>query len=225
MALRATLLLALALATVIPVTATAQTIGLNNARGEPSNVMPVLPKSDLTDTPEDKIPNEIGDKLYDRCLSKVPPHFTPDAHYNYCACTSAATVATMKMSELRGIQSQKSWKLGNKAFEKYVGEVVAPCLDMPVEDMEFMSCILYRGNDWRINRIPQYCKCVSVGVREHVKKFGESELMIEWGTPNKNYDSPLEALWNSPEYNRNKNDVRERCIGYYMRYDPFTGGQ
>lgn len=214
------------LAAFASATAQAQTFDFNKARsGNISNVMPVLPQNDLTDTPEDKIPNSTVEKIYDRCLSKVPPRFTPDAHQYYCACTSAATAATMKMSELKEMQSKKNWKLGNATFEKYVGDVVTPCMDIPVDDMEYMSCILYRGNDWRIDRIPQYCKCVSVGIREHVKKFGESELMIEWGDSSKRYDSPLEALWNSQEYNTKKNKIRETCIGSYMRYDPFKGGR
>jgi len=205
--------------------ANAQTFDFQKARASaPSNLMPVLPSEDLVESPDNKISNDIANKIYDRCLSKVPPRFTPDAHQYYCGCASTATQATIKMKELRELQSQKNWKLGNKTFEKYIHNVVAQCIDMPVEDMEYMNCILYRGTDWRIDRIPQYCKCVSNGARKYVKDFGEADLMIEWGDTKRTYESPLDALWYSRGYNNKKREVSENCIGNYMRYDPTRGG-
>lgn len=190
------------------------------AKNVASNILPILPDEALPDTALDRIPQELVTKISDRCLSKVPPRFTPDAHQYYCACTAAATQAMIKMSELRELQKIENWKLGNPVFEKYVHEVVAPCIDMPVDDMEYMSCVLNRETDWRIDSIPLYCKCVSRAVKEHVTKYGEGEMMIEWGNPNKRFDSPLSALWHSDTYNYYKQKYSGQCIGGHMKKDP-----
>ncbi|HRK97409.1 MAG: hypothetical protein KDJ26_03835 [Alphaproteobacteria bacterium] len=185
-----------------------------------SNILPILKNEVLKSTPNGTISNEIIEKIYDQCLSKVPPHFTPDAHQYYCSCTAAGTSAAIKTDELKELQSKKNWKLGNKTFEKYVHEVVMPCIDIPIDDMEYMSCILNRSHDWRVDRIPQYCKCISHAAKNHVIEMGETEMMVEWGNPLKNYMSPLDALWYSDTYNRYKRQYSEQCLGSYMTKDP-----
>ncbi len=189
------------------------------ARNVASNIMPILPNDVLEAAPLDRISKSTVNKIYDQCISKVPPRFTPDAHQYYCTCSAAATEATIKMSELKELQNRKNWKLGNKPFEKYVHEVVMPCIDMPVDDMEYVSCVSYRGNDWRVSRVPQYCQCVSKLMKKHVIEMGESEMMIEWGDQTKFYLSPLDALWNSGTYNRYKKQYSEQCLGSYMKKD------
>ena len=195
----------------------------NAARFSNSNIDPILPDVPLNDTPKDVIPNEIATKLYDRCLSKMPPRFTPDGLQYFCTCTAAAIQGNLRMSELREIQNKRNWKLGNKAFEKYIHTSVIPCLDMPVNDMEYMDCVLYRGMDIRVSRVPLYCRCVSAAMSDHFTQFGETEMMTEWGDPGKRYDSPLTALWESESYNRNKDLIGEKCLASYLSDYPFTG--
>lgn len=187
-----------------------------------SPLMPVLPSEFLKDTPSNIVTNDVADQLYARCKSQLPPRFTPDAHEYYCSCATAATVGTMKMSEIQDLQSSTKWVLGNKNFEKYINNVVHPCMDFPVEDMEYLSCVLNRNNDWRIKRIPEYCKCVSYNTRKHVEHYGNTEILITWGTPNTSYASPLDALWNNETYNDYKRKYREECIGNYMESDPYN---
>ena len=111
----------------------------NAARFTNSNIDPILPNTPLNDTPRDVIPNDIATKIYDQCLSKVPPRFTPDGHQYFCTCTAAAIQGNLRLSELREIQNKRNWKLGNKAFEKYIHTSVIPCLDMPVNDIAYLS--------------------------------------------------------------------------------------
>lgn len=187
-----------------------------------STLMPVLPPDQLIAGIQGTVSKETANFLSDRCLSKIPNRFTSEALQYYCACTAAATIGTMKMSELYELQDSRNWKVGNKPFEKYVTEVVTPCLDVPVEDMEYESCILYRGNDWRVNNFPQYCKCVSKAVRGHVKEWGTSEIMMEWGKPGVVYDTPLDALWENSTYNQYKNQFRTQCVGSSMVKNPYN---
>ncbi len=186
-----------------------------------STIMPVLPPEQLIAGIQGTISRETANHLSDRCLSRIPNRFTSEALQYYCACTSAATMGTMKMSELYELQDKKSWKVGNKSFEKYITNVVSPCIDVPIEDMEYESCILYRGNDWRVKNFPQYCQCVSRAVRGHVKELGTSEIMTEWGRPGVVYDTPLDALWENPTYNQYKNQFRTQCIGNSMAKSPY----
>lgn len=194
----------------------------NAARYIDTNIDPILPGVDLTDTVKDVIPNDVATKIYDRCLSKMPPRFTPDGLQYYCACTSAAVQGNLRMSELRTLQNKANWKLGNQAFEKYIHTSVIPCLDMPVNDMEYMACILYRGMDIRVSRVPLYCQCVSTAMSNHFQQFGEIEMMTEWGNSIKRYDTPLAALWESESYNENKDFINEQCLATYLSDRPYT---
>lgn len=185
-----------------------------------SNILPILKDEVLVDSPGNKIPDETVEKIYDQCKSRMPSKFTPDSLEYYCSCSAAATSASMSMSELKELQKRENWKLGNAAFEKYVHNVVMECIDVPVDDMEYMSCILNRGNDWRVERIPLYCKCLSSSLKNYALKNAEAEMMLEWGSPGKRYSSPLEALFNSSTYNYNKNEFSKNCIGHYKDKDP-----
>ncbi|MDY0028756.1 MAG: hypothetical protein RBR86_02310 [Pseudobdellovibrionaceae bacterium] len=185
-----------------------------------SNILPILKDETLTSTPGNKIPDATVEKIYDQCKSKVPSKFTTDSLEYYCSCSAAATSAAMSMSELQELQKRENWKLGNAAFEKYVHEVVMQCIDVPIDDMEYMSCIMNRGNDWRVERIPLYCKCLSKSLKEYALKNGEAEMMLEWGTPGKRYASPIDALYNSTTYQYNKNEFSNNCISHYKDKDP-----
>ena len=193
---------------------------MNAAKNIASNIMPVLPDETFTAAPGNTIPPETMEKIYDTCTSKMPRHFTPESLRYYCACSAAATSANISMSELIEMQDRRNWKLGNKTFEKYVHEVMAQCIDVPVDDKEYMACVTNRSTDWRVERVPLYCKCVSKGMKNYASKFGEIDMMMEWGNTSKWYLSPLEALYYNNNYVSKKNEYAKNCIGHYRSKDP-----
>jgi hypothetical protein len=105
--------------------------------------------------------------------------------------------------------------VGNKVFEKYVHNVVKPCMNEPIEDIEYMYCIMYRGNDWRIKLPIPYCKCSSRGVRKDFEAGGEANMMIAWGGAIK-YQDPIDALWGSELFQASRTKNRDVCAGTYM---------
>lgn len=183
---------------------------------EPSRLFPIVPENEIIGAPDDKISKDNITKIYDRCLSRAPDKFTPDAHRYYCTCSAAATEETMSVGDLKELQKEKSRELGNKAFEKYVHNVMKPCMDMPVEDTEYMHCIMNRKNDWRIHLPIPFCKCVSKGVREHFEEFGEEEMMVSWGNKKMFYDDPIEAFWSNTAFQNARAKERKFCTGAYM---------
>lgn len=186
-----------------------------------STIMPVLPPDQLISGIQGSVSRETANALRERCLSRVPNRFTADGLQYYCTCSSAATMGNITFKELRDLQDKRNWVAGNKSFEKYIDTVVTPCMDMPIEDIEYESCVLRRNNDWRVKNVPQYCQCVSGAVRAHVKEFGTAEIITEWGKPGKVYDTPLDALWNSNPYNQYKDKFRTDCLEGAIPKSPY----
>lgn len=183
---------------------------------EPSRLFPIVPEAEIIGTPNGAIGDDVIAKIYDRCMSRLPSRFTPEAHEYYCACSSAATQGTMTITDLKTLQKDTNRKVGNKAFEKYVHNVMKPCLEMPVEESEYMYCVMYRKNDWRIRYPLPYCKCVSRGVREHFEIYGEPEMMMSWGNTLKKYNDPVDSLWDNEAFQKGRTASKKGCIGSYM---------
>jgi hypothetical protein len=181
-----------------------------------SRLFPIVAPTDIVGADTDPVSKDVVNKIYDRCLSRVPPRFTPDAHNYYCACAAAATHATITNEDLKQLQSEKNRKLGNKSFEKYVHEVMKPCMDIPVGDTEYMYCVMNRHNDWRIKFPLPFCQCVSKGVQSHFEESGEEDMMVSWGNTGAGYRDPIDALWYNHTFNRARESSKDKCVGSYM---------
>lgn len=188
----------------------------------PTNLVPIVEGKDLEGNPKGAIPDAVIRKIDDRCLSKVPERFTPDAHHTYCACASAATQGTVRLGELAELQKKENRVIGNKIFEGYVQNVVAPCMEMPVEEIEYLYCVLYKSNDLRISFIPTYCQCVGRKMSEHVKKLGSANILLELANTTRAKGDPVQALWKSENYQRVLEESRDSCALSYLKPDtPF----
>lgn len=181
-----------------------------------SPLFPIIPDNEIVGTPDSLISKTNITKIYDRCMSRVPDRFTPDAHKYYCTCTAAATQATINNGELRTLQKTENRTIKNKTFEKYVLNVVKPCMDQPVEDVEYMYCVMNRSNDWRIQLPLPFCKCVSRAVVKKFREHGEEDILIQWGTGKDTPPNPFEALWNNDNFSAIRETEREECVGAYL---------
>ncbi len=154
---------------------------------------------------------ELANKVYENCLFHIPSRFTPEAREYYCACNAAALRGNFKMDEYRDLQRQSNRKPGNKTFDKYIHTAVAPCLDMPVEQIEYLACLLDMSNDVRVGYIPGFCGCVAKKMKTHAKALGEAEIMERLAS-DPNYKDPVDALWNNMTYLRTKYSSRNECL-------------
>lgn len=190
---------------------------------EPSTLFPIIPEHDLVGAPDAAIPTDIIKAIYDRCRSKVPGRFTPDAHETYCTCAAAATQGTITLGDLKDLQKEENRQLGSKVFEKYVHNVMKPCMESPTADIEYMYCVMYRKNDWRIRYPLPYCRCMSQSVAEEFKVTGEEGMMISWGADKikKLYKDPVEAFWENDKFQKARRKAREACASSYMDPENF----
>lgn len=182
-----------------------------------SRFFPIISSTDIIGTPDSSIPIDAIKKISDRCKSRLPGRFPPEALANYCSCAAAATQGTMTVGDLRELQKESNRKLGNTTFEKYVKNVMKPCMEMPIEDVEYAMCITSRDNDWRIRYPVPYCKCSSEAIAVHFQKFGLEEMMISWGNPNKlGDDDPTTTLWDNQTFLKARSIEKEQCVSNYM---------
>ena len=159
------------------------------------------------------ISNETTNDVYQNCLFHIPSRFTPEAREYYCACNSASLQGNFRMNEFRDLQRASNRKPGNKTFEKYVHTAVAPCLDMPVRQIEYLYCLLDTENDPRIGHPMGYCGCVAKKMRNHAKDLAESEIMSKLAEDPNAFQDPVDALWNNQIYLSTKYKSRDDCVG------------
>lgn len=203
---------------VIPMSGWAQALFDNQkSKLQPSRLFPILQSTDIVGAPDDYIQTDAIKKIYDRCKSVVPTRFPPIAHDNYCTCAAASTQGTMTVGDLRQLQKDENRKLGNKTFEKYIKNVMKPCMENPIEDIEYAYCISSQDNDWRIKYPVPYCKCVSRAVRKNFEQSGLEQMMIGWGVPTRGDDNdPANTLWYEDSFIKSRNAAKDKCVGSYM---------
>lgn len=178
---------------------------------------PALAQSQLRkDISGSVIPDKVINDMYESCKYHIPKRFTPDAREYYCACMSAAVKANLNFAEFNNLQQRSARNAANKTFEKYVTKAVKPCIDMPVEQIEYLACIVDNSTDRRVSYIPGYCRCVSQKLKAHAIKLGDAEIMSEIaGSPgdySNGFIEPVDALWANQTYIRAGSKARDECI-------------
>jgi hypothetical protein len=89
-------------------------------------------------------------------------------------------------------------------------------MDTPTQDIEYYACIMDRFADMRINHIPRYCQCVGREMRDYVRQFGDTDMLISLKT-NKRVTDPFEALWLNDAYVEKTRNSRDKCVLRYMK--------
>lgn len=158
------------------------------------------------------ISNKVINDVYESCKYHIPARFTPEAREYYCSCNAANLQGNFRIDEYNELQKAANRKPGNKTFEKYIHTSVAPCLDMPVQQIEYLYCLLDTSDDIRIGNVPGYCQCVSKKMRKHAEKFAEVELMTKLAEDPNTFKDPVDALWNNQTYLSTKFKSRDDCI-------------
>lgn len=116
------------------------------------------------------------------------------------------------MKDFKTLQTEAGRKPGNKTFEKYITTAVAPCLDMPVEQIEYLECLLDTTVDIRVRYIPPYCQCVARKARQHAEQFADAEIITRLIQYPSGFKDPVNALWDNPRYIGAKSQARNDCI-------------
>lgn len=169
--------------------------------------------------PAQNVPVSAEDaKIYlEGCLAKIPRRFTPQAHETYCTCTAAALRGTITAAEYAQIRAPKNQKPGNLAFEKYVTNVIMPCMEYPVQDIVYLECVLNRSNDPRISNIPSFCQCMANQASDYVKKFGNIDAMLLLGNKFDRIKDPAQAMINSGGFANQKQKALSECLDLRFR--------
>jgi hypothetical protein len=154
---------------------------------------------------------EIGDYLAN-CKFNIPARFTPDAREYYCTCNAAAVQGNFLMKDFRALQNRNNQRVGNALFEKYMSVAVAPCMDFPAQQIEYLGCLLDHSLDPRIRYVPGFCSCLGKKVRNHVQEYGLSDMMLRYGTYRDTFRDPVNSLWDSRSYVRARLRARGSCL-------------
>ncbi len=162
-----------------------------------------------TFNPDAALSNEQTEKIYQECRKVFPPRFTPGTVEYYCTCSSAATQGVLTSGEYESLQIERNRVTTNPVYEKYVTQVVTPCLDTPTMDIEYYSCVMNRSIDPSIKNVIKYCECISNRLYKHVQKQGDADAMSR--LDNRFNRDPMEALWMSEGYLNATRQAYEQC--------------
>ncbi len=157
------------------------------------------------------LPKATVNQVYNQCRVTPINRFTPGALESYCACTAAALQGNFRASEFNELQKESNQRVGNKIFESYVTNVIAPCLADPIDEIEYYYCVVDRTNDPRIANIPKFCTCMSKRLAKHVTNFGASNIMLSLGTSGQTM-RPIDALWISRDFANARINARNACL-------------
>lgn len=153
----------------------------------------------------------------EQCLAKIPRRFTPQGHEVFCACSAAALRATMSASEYASLRDSVAQRPENKVFEKYVDNVVRPCMDEPVKDIAYLECVLDRANDPRIGNIPTFCTCVGKRMAWYVLNSGTVDAMLLMSSPTSNIRDPIQAMLRSHGFVSYRRSAVQACFDERFR--------
>ena len=153
----------------------------------------------------------------DRCLARVPRRFTPSAHEEYCVCTGALMRQNITNADLEALNANGAKKPGNPAFEKFVNDVMMPCMEGPIVDIAYVECIEDRSNSPLIYHIPKYCQCVGTSLVPFVKQAGVSTAMVNMARHPDEFREPIDALLRSTPFIQQKNQAYTACKRRYMK--------
>ncbi len=158
------------------------------------------------------VSNDTINTYYKDCRYNIPERFTPKAREYYCACNAAATQGNFLMKEFTELQKPETRKAQNKLFEKYVTKAVAPCVDQPVRQVEYLECLMDSSLDLRIGYVPGYCNCVSKKISEHAAKYADVEILTALYRYPDNQTDPVDALWKDSKFISTKSKAYDECI-------------
>ncbi len=173
---------------------------------------------------EERVSPRTAAIYMDKCLSKIPRRFTPSAHEDFCTCSAAHIRLYMNNGDLNNLNKKGARTPGNESFEKYVTKVIMPCMEGPIVDITYVSCVEDRSNSPFIYHIPKYCQCVGQQLVPFVKNQGAVTSLLNMAKYPKDYKDPLDALLSSVELNRARNAGYKQCIKTYMGSDPKVRG-
>ncbi len=173
---------------------------------------------------EERVSPRTAAIYLDKCLSKIPRKFTPTAHENFCTCSAAHMRLKMTNGDLANLNKKGARNPGNESFEKFVSQVVMPCMESPIIDITYVSCVEDRSNSPFIYNIPKYCQCVGEQLVPFVKNQGSVTSLLNMAKYPKDYKEPLDALLSSVELNRARNAGYKQCVQTYLRPAPKVKG-
>ncbi len=143
-----------------------------------------------------------------KCLNTFPEKFTPKAHKRFCHCSAANVRLNITNSELNSLERKLITEAGNEVFEKYIQQVISPCMEIAVEDIAYVGCLEERGHSPYIINILDYCRCTGQQMAKFVKYKGASSIIINMTNNPQFYKDPLKTLLTTNQYN----------IAYYQAY-------
>lgn len=166
---------------------------------------------------EERVSPKTAALFMDKCLAKIPRKFTPNAHEDFCTCSAAHLRLYFTNGDLTMLDKASERKPGNPAFEKYVTEVIAPCMEQPIVDITYVACVEDRSNSPLISHIPKYCQCVGERLSPFVKNVGGSTILANMAAYPASYKEPLDTLLRSEELISERNKAYRSCFQTYLK--------
>jgi hypothetical protein len=154
-------------------------------------------------------------EYYKKCSNHLPVGFTPSARNEFCTCSSLSVTQVLTNGELEAVQGDLKRKDAyyNTALIKYVEGVVVPCLEVPVRNLSYITCLEERAHDNRIRSFPAYCSCAGDISAKMMQSRGPKDIVGHYTTFEKDPDvRPVESFMNSPAYRHYVSTGMRACI-------------
>jgi hypothetical protein len=154
-------------------------------------------------------------EYYKKCTGHLPIGFTPSARNEFCTCSSISVTQVLTHGELEAVQGdlKRNDAYYNTALIKYVEGVVTPCLETPIRNLSYITCLEERAHDNRIRNFPAYCSCAGDVSAKMLQARGSKDIIGHYTTFEKDPDvRPVESFMSSPAYRNYVSTGMRACI-------------
>lgn len=154
-------------------------------------------------------------RYYQKCKNHLPFGFTPSTRDDFCTCASINITKVLTNGEVEAVEGpiKRQDRYYENALIKYVEGVVIPCIETPIRDLSYVSCLEERAHDHRIRNFPAYCSCAGDVAARMVIDRGSNDMINHYISMERNPDfSPVESFMNSPNYRHYIMTSMRTCI-------------
>lgn len=159
----------------------------------------------------DAVTVETANAYLEQCLGNFPRNFTPKAHKDFCNCSAANVRANMTNTDLEELNKEDAQKAGNISYEKFIVQVISPCMAVAVDHIGYFSCIEDRSHNPYIDNIRPYCQCAGLEVKKFVRSKGAPAIIINMTKNPQFFNDPVQTLLTSREYKSALNTAYHTC--------------
>ena len=147
------------------------------------------------------VSREMADTYYQNCVSKPDARMDPETQNIFCQCTKMFTQTYLSVEDMQAMAGND--QKARLALNKMMNDVYAPCMEFPVRDLIFKSCLEKMS--------PEICRCLANNMGRYTAEKAQ-EFLGDILKKNPNIVDPMTPIMERPEFTRMEQQMVTECV-------------